>query len=104
MWLMALVLSIGAGIVGGILGSPFKQKANTNTVTSISYDFNSAKSLEDIRAEANKAVKDNAKDQFNFNYLMRTLISQAISWGIGLVVIGALLELYNKRKATLHVN
>jgi hypothetical protein len=101
MWLMAIVLSIGGAIIGGIISAPFNSKVQTKP-SDIKYDFSNAQSVEDFRKEVNKTVKSSSKAEFDAKYILRQLIAQAISWGIGLVVLGALLELYNKRKSGLH--
>ena len=102
-WLIAIVLSIGGSIVGGILSSPFKVETSTGSNVSVEYNFNNAQSVQDFRNDLNKTVKESTKEQFGANYIIKQLITQAISWGIGLVVLGALLELYKKRKSALRM-
>jgi len=99
--LLAMVLGIAGGIVSGILTSPFDTKAkSTNTSNTITFNFDDE---DDLSAAFNESTKQAVKDEFGSKYLIKQLITSAISWGLGLVVMGAFLDLYVKRKKALGI-
>lgn len=97
-WLVGLLLAIGGGIVGSILSAPFSEKTRVNNSASITIDYNNVQSAEDFQSQIQDAADDAGKENFSGKYLIAQVITQAISWGIGLVIIGAMLELYKQRK------
>lgn len=97
-WLMAVVLGIGAGIVGGILASPF-QSDTPDISTSIQLDLENAESFDDFENAISDASEEANGTSIDANYIITQIITLTFSWGVGLVVMGAFLELYKHRKS-----
>ena len=97
-WLMAVVLGIGAGIVGGILASPFQSDTN-DVSTSFERNLENAESFEDFNNAIREASDEANNTNVDANYIIAQIITLSFSWGIGLIIMGAFLELYKHRKS-----
>lgn len=98
MWLIAVLLGIGAGIVGSIVSSPFNERVvdrSLNVQLKLNDDDN------DVGYRG--IISDATDEKATVNYFIREIITQTISWGIGLVILGAFLELYRLRKTDVGI-
>lgn len=101
-FLVGILVSIATGIVGGVLASPFQKNAQQAVVTNeITFDFENIQNESDFEDALNDSIDDAAEQTFNVNYLIATFITSAFSWGAGLLILGASLELYKRRKTEL---
>lgn len=103
LWLVAVGLSIVGGIVSTVITSPFTEESTTSI--KVNFDgIDENASTEDQLNSAFAAFND-ALDETRENntlditpgYVVAQIISQTITWGVSLVVLGAALHLYNQR-------
>jgi len=103
-FLVGFLVSIASGIAGSILASPFQQNANQAAITNeVTFNFENIQDESDFEDALNDSIDEVAKDSFNVNYLVSTFITSAFSWAAGLLILGASLELYKRRKAEVGV-
>jgi hypothetical protein len=93
--LMGFVLGIGAGLVSGALSSPFKTSTK-NIDTTFQTRFDNVQTEEDFYDAFDDARDEVAKQSLDANYVIRQIITGVISWGVGLITMGAFLELYKE--------
>lgn len=107
MWLMAFLLGIGFAIVTTIITAPFNDSStsanNTSSLeTSLSEIDENASAEDQINAALtafNDALDEEITEETEINggYVATQLISQILSSGLSLVILGAFLHLYRQR-------
>lgn len=97
---IAVVLGIAVGIITSLLSTPFQNKAVTNnSYTSNQIKFGEIENERDFR----RALKQNTENALTSGNIIATIIQETGSAAMGIIVLGAMLELYRRRKEDLNI-
>ena len=98
--LLGFILGIGAGILSAVASAPYIT-STTDVETTNQANFDNIETKDDF-VEAFEEVREEVANQsIDANYVIRQIIAGIFSWGIGLLTIGAFLELYKERRKDL---